>query len=277
MNRPSLAVILALVSACATAAEAGPKRVLFVGNSYSLYNDLPGRFARLAGRGGQAVETATIARNGASLDEHWNEGRVVAALDEEHWDHVVLQERSSIARGAATRFAEVTGRLTTAARKRVASVTLYATPANAGRIQDQAGIDAAYCAVARPLGVRVAPVGHAFALWTRRHPEITLHAEDGVHPNILGTELAARVFHLVLLGALPIPEAGDETAALLDATAREAVDPDGGHTWCQRTASRERPGTWAAKTLPSPAREHSRPRRVFPAPAPRASISRPAR
>jgi hypothetical protein len=85
-RRPPLTrlLILALVSAllgavgtiavgripnCAFTPAAQCTRVLFIGNSYTSVNDLPGTFARLAASGGHRVETGMIAPGGAFLSD----------------------------------------------------------------------------------------------------------------------------------------------------------------------------------------------------------------
>lgn len=40
-------------------------RILFIGNSYTFYNDLPGTFAELARAGGHQVEVQMVANGGA--------------------------------------------------------------------------------------------------------------------------------------------------------------------------------------------------------------------
>ena len=75
-----------------------PLRVLFVGNSYTYVNDLPGMFTRLAAAGKPAVkvETQSIVVGGATLRMHINSGAVTKALAASHWDYVVLQEQSHL-------------------------------------------------------------------------------------------------------------------------------------------------------------------------------------
>ena len=45
-------------------------RVLFIGNSYTYVNDLPGVFSKLADSGKHLVETGMLAQGGWSLADH---------------------------------------------------------------------------------------------------------------------------------------------------------------------------------------------------------------
>ena len=65
------AVLLGCVSS-ADAADAPPVRVLFVGNSLTEWNDLPGRVAGLAAATGRRLEYEVIAFGGFNLEDHWN-------------------------------------------------------------------------------------------------------------------------------------------------------------------------------------------------------------
>ncbi len=71
-------------------------RVLFIGNSYTYFNNLPGILSRIAASGNSSVtiETAHHTRGGYSLEQHWNEGQAVDEIRKD-WDFVVLQEFST--------------------------------------------------------------------------------------------------------------------------------------------------------------------------------------
>ena len=51
-----------------------PLKVLFVGNSFTARNDLPGLIAKLAAARGKNLEHHLISAGGASLRTHWNAG-----------------------------------------------------------------------------------------------------------------------------------------------------------------------------------------------------------
>ena len=60
-----------------------------------------------------------------------------------------------------------------------------------------------YYAAGNRFGVKVAPVGLAFALALQERPELALYASDG-HPTVRGTYLAACVFYATLFGKSPV-------------------------------------------------------------------------
>ena len=70
-------------------------RILMLGNSFTFFNDMPDMLAELTG-----AEVVAHTRGGARLSEQLNPNTRMgaatqAALREEKWDYVVLQEMSN--------------------------------------------------------------------------------------------------------------------------------------------------------------------------------------
>ena len=219
--------------------DAGPAelRVLFIGNSYTYVNDLPGMLARTAATAGTppAITTDSVTEGGATLSTHWSEGIAQTRINEGQWTHVVLQGQSLEADYPAPAFSAAAlqlGDLITAAGARPALYVTWARAAgdsvygagqwfiNPDEMQDR--VTAAYADVAGQLpGSILACVGEAFRTSLRDHPEIVLHQSDNSHPTVAGTYLAASTFYVALTGN-PVPEASEvppevsaEDAALL--------------------------------------------------------------
>src|SRR5215469_3445496 len=80
------------------AAEAGPSelRVLFIGNSYTYVNDLPGMLAKIAATAGTppTITTDEVVQGGATLQDHWNNGIAQPKIAHGGYTHVVLQGQS---------------------------------------------------------------------------------------------------------------------------------------------------------------------------------------
>jgi hypothetical protein len=70
--------------------------VLFIGNSYTYVNDLPGMFRNLACSGGHHVVTDMSAEGGWTLADHVASVDTFQKLKAQQWDYVVLQEQSQI-------------------------------------------------------------------------------------------------------------------------------------------------------------------------------------
>ncbi|HEY2894390.1 MAG TPA: hypothetical protein VGJ16_09270, partial [Pirellulales bacterium] len=81
-------------------------KILFIGNSFTQRNDVPGLLAQMAAQRGVNVEHELISVGGASLRNHWNAGRAAKAIEAGGFDYVVLQEQSTLPVKNAKRMAE---------------------------------------------------------------------------------------------------------------------------------------------------------------------------
>lgn len=261
----ALALALALVLAGATAsctgappasqptaASSGALRVLFLGNSYTYYNNLPRLVEAFAiAGGGRKIETRMIAPGGASLADHLANRNTLAAIRTGRWDYVVLQEQSQLGAvylvngeprvGNAEAFFTSARALEAEIRKAGATPILFHTwPRRDAPDSDRAMLDYAYAHLARELKVLRAPVGPA---WQQARAELrgaSLYADDGSHPSTAGSYLTAAVVYATLTGESPVggpakisgapvnPENGavatGSTAGLVDLPARFAGD-----------------------------------------------------
>lgn len=94
MRTRLLLIGLALAFSGALHAQPDTTRVLFLGNSYTHFNDLPGVLTELAGSLGHVVETAQNAPGGYSLQGHAANATSLDLIAQGGWDFVVLQEQS---------------------------------------------------------------------------------------------------------------------------------------------------------------------------------------
>jgi hypothetical protein len=67
----------------------------------------------------------------------------------------------------------------------------------------QLQINTGYLGIARELNARLSPVGFAWLDAWRQNPNVKLWQEDGSHPSMQGTYLAAAVFYAVIFQESP--------------------------------------------------------------------------
>ena len=196
-----------------------PLKVLFIGNSFTARNDLPGLVARLAIARGKTLQHRLISAGGASLRTHWNAGEALKAIQGGQYDHVVLQEQSTLPVKNAKRMHENVRLFDEAIKAAGAKSVLYMTWARGDAPESQQAITDAYAGIGRELGAAVVPVGLAWQRFLGEHSRPALHDRDQSHPTLAGSYLAACVFLAVLFqvspvgidGELPGLEAGDLT------------------------------------------------------------------
>ncbi len=176
------------------------KRVLFVGNSYTFMNG--GIENHLKGMA-PGIETLSISASGFTLEQHWENGRAVREIQNGGWDVVVLQEQSQRPVLEPKLFQEYVGKFDAEVRKKGGRTVLLMTWENAAGGVTTPQVAAAYRAVARALGITVAPAGEAFARALQEKPTLPLYVPDG-HPTITGTYLAACVVYATVLSTSPV-------------------------------------------------------------------------
>jgi glyoxylase-like metal-dependent hydrolase (beta-lactamase superfamily II) len=192
-----------------------PLRVLFIGNSYTYFNNLPeivADFARLANTS-REVQVEAIVRGGATLRDHWDAGTVHQRLRATSWDYVVLQEQSML--GLALQDGRPTinepgffhhyARLFVDQVKAAgATPVFFLTWSRRATPELQPRLTSAYEEIAQATGARLAAVGPAWQALRRQRPDLELYAPDGTHPSPTGSYLAAATIWATISGATPV-------------------------------------------------------------------------
>ncbi|MEO0978322.1 MAG: DUF4886 domain-containing protein [Pseudomonadota bacterium] len=188
-------------------------KVLFVGNSLTLRNDLPGMLEEIAATKGIPVETSTSAKGSARLEHHSSDTGLLQRLDDTAWDFVVLQEHTQLPaldeRDVARDSHPFAAALATRARQVSAETRVVFYMGMAHREGDQfhkntlpavgsyTGMqertNATYRRMAKDNNAMLAPVGEVWARMRAAHPSIELYVDER-HPSVAGTYLAACVF-----------------------------------------------------------------------------------
>jgi hypothetical protein len=190
-------------------------RVLFLGNSYTYFNDLPAILSELAKAGHQCtVETRMVAPGGKTLKDHWESSASHQALDSQAWDFVVLQDQSTLGInfyfegqtrvGGDEIFRPYAERWANEIRKHHATPVFYLTWARRATPVDQAALNYAYIRAARTTHSLVAPVGLAWARVRQTDPSIDLYYRDGAHPSAAGSYLAACAIYAAIFRKNPV-------------------------------------------------------------------------
>jgi hypothetical protein len=186
------------------APQEAPLRILFVGNSLTATNDLPGAVARIAEDAGRRpVETRTVAPGGVSLEEHWTSTGARQALAEADWDVVVLQQGPSSLPESRAHLVSWARRWADEVRAHGAKPALLTVWPEEERASALPDVIASYEAAAGESGAELLPAGAAWSAAWRRDRGLALYGPDGFHPSELGTELAALVVYAGLTGAAP--------------------------------------------------------------------------
>lgn len=226
----ALRFVAALVVALSCSAHAQPAptvRLLFVGNSLTSTNDLPGMLETLSRTaGGPRVDCESVAFPTYSLEDHWNRGDAAKAIARGGWQTVILQQGPSALPESQVLLREYTRKFDARIRRAGATTALYMVWPFSTRRGDFDGVKRSYQAAARDVGGLFLPVGEAWRAVWRRDAKIALYGSDGFHPTPEATYLAALVIYQRITGTNPaatlppsITIASDRAAVLRQAAA----------------------------------------------------------
>lgn len=192
-------------------------KILFVGNSYIYYNDLPKLLDGLLNENGFEAQADEVTKGGRRLYEN------LAADDEKHleilekcgnakYDVLILQEQSYFSLVDYEKFA--CGVLGVKDMVGAERTVLYATwGRKAGcDLLDEMGWSSegmtnmlyeAYSMAAEASGSEISPVGLCFGALVKKHPDIELYCPDMSHPSYIGSCVAAIALYKSIVGKLP--------------------------------------------------------------------------
>ncbi|MHC4551528.1 MAG: DUF4886 domain-containing protein [Planctomycetota bacterium] len=198
-----------------------PRNILFIGNSYVYFNDLDVVLKELAASAKPPIKlhTARLTRGGATLEMHYKDAKIKQAVSKVKWDVVILQEQSMRPVTDFERFYEYAKKWDVFLDQQNAKTAFFMTWARQHKPEMTDTLNRSYTYAGRHLDAFVAPVGLAWSLSHKSHPEIPLYDEDKSHPHSHGTYLAACVFYATLTGQSP---EGLSNAGMKDVTSKQA-------------------------------------------------------
>jgi len=219
--------------------------VLFIGNSYTYYNDLPKMVSDIAASTGERMTYSSNTPGGCTFSQHCT-NQSMTMIQAGGWDIVVLQEQSQLPSFPQS---QVEWQCFPYAQRLVDSI--YAHNPNAepmfymtwGRkngdtdpnnvaefpvLGTYEGMDSMLCErytyMAETNHASLCPVGRVWRHLRTNNPEIELYANDGSHPSLAGTYAAACAFYVMFFHRNPdditFSSSLDENTAT---TIREAV------------------------------------------------------
>ena len=226
-------LLLSLAASCAAGPEpaADPDlRILFIGNSLTSANDLPGLVQRL-GRSdpSRRVVVASVAFGDYSLEDHWNRGDALRAIGSARWDLVVLQQGPSALPESRVLLIEYATRFAGEIRRIGARPAIYMVWPPLDREAEWDAVTASHAAAADAVRGLLLPAGEALRAARRTNPDLPLFDVDGFHPTLAGSYGAALVIYAQAARVSPIGltlAAGGVALPTAAVTALEAAAAD---------------------------------------------------
>lgn len=221
--KTTVAFLLALL--CATTLTAQDAyRALFIGNSYTYANDLPGLVRELTLAGGDTLVPESSAPGGYTFQNHSSNTTTLNFLAMPGWDFVIMQEQSQIPSFPQSQvqqqcypYARILDSVAHIASPCAQTVFYMTWGRKFGDSQNcqfwppvctyegmQVELRRSYLNLAQQNQAIVAPVGIAWWEAMRRDSTIELYVPDQSHPSPEGSYLAACVFYATMYRTSPV-------------------------------------------------------------------------
>lgn len=165
-------------------------RLLFVGNSLTDSNDLPGIVQALAKAHGETMQVDSVTLGGANLEDHWDDGEALRRIAQGRWSIVVLQQGPSSAPDSREHLREWTRRFDQKIREAGGRTALYMVWPTPDRINFFDEVRESYRLAALDVKGLFFPAGEAIREAQRRNVGTSLYTGDQFHPSAAGSYAA---------------------------------------------------------------------------------------
>lgn len=178
--------------------------VLFLGNSHTQVNNVPGLVVAIAAQAGhRTLRADVIAYGGAALEDHWSMGTAQFALARYSWNYVVMQQGPSSLPESQVHLRTWTEKFAPLIREANAEPVLYQVWPTTMRRIDAANALTSYTLAAAAVDGILAPAGDAFTEVLDSRPGLQVYSPDGQHGSIFGSYLAALTIASRIVGFDP--------------------------------------------------------------------------
>ena len=211
--KKSILILLLFCLSIGTLVAQNTLSVLFIGNSYTSYNNLPQLVQSLSTSAGKTLNIDSSIPGGYLMSSHLDDATTFAKISQGNWDYVILQEQSQIPTIEFIRDNDMYPAMTdlkalieqyNPCAKIITYMTwgrryggqqcnpsgTYCSPVFANFNQMQNSLTSAYLEISEQLNVQCAPVG---VVWQNilNNSTHVLHSGDNSHPNMDGSYVAA--------------------------------------------------------------------------------------
>jgi hypothetical protein len=171
--------------------------VLFVGNSYTYFWNVPQTVAAIADHLGVEIITRQSTAGGANLKQHWHGDLTLRSREliaDGEWDYVVLQNHSRSTMDSIEQFFTYGKMFIDYIKRHKAQPLLYETWARQYNPAMQAQVSRSYAKLAEQNDIEVVPVGQVWQKLRELRPDLRLFDPDGSHASTIGSYVTACTF-----------------------------------------------------------------------------------
>lgn len=223
--------------------DINPMKILFIGNSYTHYNNMPEIFEKIAKSKKIKIDVVMNAKSNHTFKMHCQRPEMFEAIKAEKWDYVILQgfsrelmhEKSIVDTATIPYFKRIMDSVYS--NHSCTNVLLYMTWGYKNGFNNNQisltydemsnNIHNGYKYLSELYDLSIVPIGEVWRSFRKSNPEVDLYQEDGQHPNLIGSYLIASGFYSSIFKANPqggyIPKIDSTLASKIQGTAYKYV------------------------------------------------------
>ncbi len=219
LPRQLFILAVTIMSVSAVFAQVSPTNILFIGNSYTHYNDMPGIFKDFAIEKGYSVNVEMSAKSNHTCKMHCERAELFEKIKSKKWEYVVIQgfsrELCHEPEYLDTSFVPYFNRIVDSVytNNSCTNVLLYLTWGYNNGIQENEEMNTflkmgdkivtGYQYIADLYALPIVPVGMVWRSIHLSHPDYPLYDPDNMHPSKTGSFLIASTFFSSIFKTLP--------------------------------------------------------------------------
>ena len=192
-------------------------KILFIGNSYTFFNDMPTLLESLARENGKELTADSVTKGGRRLYENLKEGdvnkeQIQMLANTNSYDALILQEQSFLAIVDYESFLEgIRGLITLVNAKRNILYATWGRKTGSEKLSELGltseemtnKLTEAYISAAKQVNAEISHVGKAFLNISKKLPSLEIYKPDLSHPSYIGSVVAAICHYKTVFGELP--------------------------------------------------------------------------
>ena len=198
VRRIGFSYLLILIALSSFGQQKHELKVLFVGNSYTYFWNMPLVVRTIAETQNMQIHTRQSTAGGVNLKQHWNGDfglETKALIANSEWDIVVLQNHSMSTIDSLKDFYKYGNELISYIKDHQAEPVLYATWARKFNPLMIDQVSHAYKKLAEDNDIRLVPIGEIWQRIRQARPDLRMYHPDGSHPSTIGTYVNACTFY----------------------------------------------------------------------------------
>lgn len=195
-------IVWVLLIVSTLSAQKDTTRVLFVGNSFIYFYNLPQVVSSMAASQDIIIETRQSTIGGSNLEQHWKgekEAQTKQLIENNKWDYVIFNNHSRSALDTPESFMTYGKKFAELVKANGAQPIFMTTWAYKSDPSMQPEITRMYQKLCQETGADCIPCGPLFEATRRQRPKLDLFHDDK-HPSSNGTYLLALSIYKFLTG-----------------------------------------------------------------------------